>query len=244
MPAARRQSRDPLERYYSRPEYVAPLVVWLRMVAGGDVASSRAAVIAARRALDVNSLTVEPCVGQGHLIIGARRFGLRSARAPWRTVDLDPLAKAAMWRGDWREDCRLWRPATDAVRAMSHRAAEDLRTATLNVTNPPFSGARDIVEASWRHCPNAVVVILQRDSWREPTEDRAQFLIDHPPDVITIGRCKFLGADGRAVLGKDGKPGSGDKASYSLFVWGPDRRGLANGMARIIRWKDAARALA
>jgi hypothetical protein len=243
MPAVRRQSADPLERYYSRPIFAAPLVRWLQMVAFGEVPSSPRSRAAAKAALDPMALAVEPCVGQGHLILGARQYGLRHARAPWRTLDLDPRARAAMWLGDWRKSPATWRPRNDNARARQERLAGDLAAAPLVVTNPPFSIACDVVEASWYNCPHAVVAVLQRQTWHEPTEDRADFFTHHPPDVITIGRCTFLGPDGRAVRGKNGKAGGGDSTVYAWFVYGPDRQGLAGGMARITDWRgwrDAA----
>jgi hypothetical protein len=247
MPAVRRQSADPLERYYSRPIFAAPLVRWLQMVAFGEVPSSPRSRAAAKAALDPMALAVEPCVGQGHLILGARQYGLRHARAPWRTLDLDPRARAAMWIGDWRQPPSSWQPRNDNAWARQIRLADELAVAPLVLTNPPFSIAIDVVEASWRLCPRAVVVVLQRQTWHEPTEDRADFFRQHPPDVITIGRCTFLGPDGRTIRGKNGKAGGGDSTSYALFVFGPDdggnQQGLAGGMARIIDWRgwrDAA----
>lgn len=239
MPAARRQSRDHLERYYSRPEYMGPLVTWLHMVAGRDVPSLPHAVAAARAALDPLALAVEPCVGQGHLILGARQSGLRVPRAPWRTFDLDPRAQAAMFRGDWRQSIATWQARTAAALALQDRLAGDLASAPLVLTNPPFSIAIDIIDACWRICRHAVVAILQRQTWHEPTRDRAEFFQAHPPDVITIGRCTFLGPDGRPVRDKHGRAGGGDHSSYAWFVFGPDRRGLAGGMARIIPWRGS-----
>jgi hypothetical protein len=243
MPAVRRQSADPLERYYSRPIFAAPLVRWLQMVTFGEVPSSPRSRAAAKAALDPMALAVEPCVGQGHLILGARQSGLRHARAPWRTLDLDPRARAAMWLGDWRKSPATWQPRNDNARARQGRLADELAAAPLVLTNPPFSIAIDVVEASWRLCPRAVVVVLQRQTWHEPTEDRADFFRQHPPDIITVGRCKFFGPDGRPVRDKYGRPGGGDHSSYAWFVYGPDRQGLAGGMARIIDWRgwrDAA----
>jgi hypothetical protein len=233
MPAARRQSADPLERYYSRPSYVAPLVAWLRMVASREVPSSPRAVAAARSALAPRARAVEPCVGHGHLILGAREHGLRDRSAPWVTVDADPRARAALVHGDWTTN-----PSTWSARWAPEMLRLYLRDASLVVTNPPFSIAIDVVEAAWRHCPGSVVAILQRQSWYEPTRDRGDFFLEHPPDVITIGRCRFLGRDGRPVRGKNGEAGSGDSTSYAWFVWGTDRQGLAGGMARIIPWRS------
>ena len=233
MPAVRRQSADPLERYYSRPKYVGPLATWLRMVASREVPSSARGVANARSALAPRARAVEPCVGHGHLILGAREHGLRVRNAPWVTVDADPRARAALVHGDWTA-----KPSTWTARWPRNTLRLYMRDASLVVTNPPFSIAIDVVEAAWRHCPGAVVAVLQRQSWYEPTRDREAFFREHPPDVITIGRCTFLGRLGRAIVGKDGKRWSGDSTSYAWFVWGADRQGLAGGLARIIPWRS------
>jgi hypothetical protein len=235
---SRRQSRDPLERYYSDWRFVGPLATWLHRVANGNEPGTPDGTAAARRALDQGSMAVEPCVGRGDLIAGSIRFGLRHPRAPWRTVDIDPQARAAMWHGDWTLEHGLWRPRRDAIAGLDGRLQGDLEATTLVITNPPFSHAIPIVEASWRRCPNAVVAILQRQTWHEPTKHRAQFFIDHPPDVVIIGRCAFLDVEGRPVRAKDGKPGGGDHSSCAWFVWGPNGRGLTNGLTRLIPWRS------
>ncbi len=237
MANARRQSTDPLERYYSRPEFVRPLTTWLAMLRDRDIPSSLNRRQAALAALNPEGLAVEPCVGHGALVTGALQTGLRSPRTPWRTVDLDPGALHAMWRGDWTAGPALWTPRTEAYAALLDRWQADAKRATLVLTNPPFSLATTVVKACWRHCPNAVVAVLQRQTWYEPTQKRAEFFCNHPPDVILIGRCRFVDADGQPVRGKDGRPGSGDNAGYAWFVWGLDRTGLAGGMTRIIPWR-------
>ncbi len=234
----RRQSADPLERYYSRPEFVRPLMTWLEMVRDRDVFSTLAGRNAALSALNTESLAIEPCAGHGALIVGALQVGLRSPNAPWRTVDIDLGAQGAIWRGDFTGDSALWRPRGDTAANLHERWPIDAEHVTLVITNPPFSHTIEIVKACWRQCPNAVVAILQRQTWYEPTQERAEFITQYPPDVICIGRCTFLGVDGQPIRDKTGNPGGGDRVSHAWFVWGPLRIGLAGGMTRIIPWRN------
>ncbi len=224
--ADRRQSTDPLERYYSRPEFAAPLVEWFLRVVRRDLPCEATDRDRVDDLLAGGRLALEPCVGHGGLV-----HGLATLRSRWVTVDLDPDARASQWHGDFLESPITWRWRR---KAMSGRGGNE--AISLVVTNPPFSRAIEVVETAWKRHPEAVVAILQRQTWYEPTAARRQFFIDHPPDVITIGRCSFLDGDGQPVRGKNGAQG-GDHASYAWFVWGLERVGLAGGMARIIPWR-------
>lgn len=227
--AERRQSRDPLERYYSRPGFAAPLIEWFRRIARRQLPCEVMDRCRVAELLAGGQLALEPCVGHGGLV-----HGLASLRARWVTLDLDPGARAAQWHGDFMASPITWRWRRVA---MFDRASSEV--VSLVVTNPPFSRAVEVVEKAWQRHPDAIVAILQRQTWQEPTDARRQFFIDHPPDVITIGRCSFLDATGAPVRGKTGAQG-GDHASYAWFVWGPSKLGLAGGMARIIPWREVS----
>lgn len=203
------RKRAEWERYealYSRPEYVWPLAEYFR-----------------RRcpdALQDGDAWVEPCVGAGDLITGVALY------MPWNLEgyygDVRPV-QIADWHADWTGDdlpvTSEWWPGARAA---------------LVLTNPPFSRAMAIVEASWRHCPGATVAILQRATWYEPTkkDPRGPWLRKHNPDQITIGRCQFFWPDGTSR-------GDGDSCSYTWYVWGPDRQGPLGGHHEIIPWQEA-----
>jgi hypothetical protein len=162
---------DKTEAYYSRPEYVAPLLTYLHR-------------IWTRR----SGIVIEPCVGGGSIIDGLR--------GQWDDIDTrvctgDVRDVGADWIGDWTGSPDTW--------TWNREVREHLQHAALVVTNPPFSAAIDVVEAAWRHCPHADVAILQRASWYEPTAERGPWLRVHNPDQITIGRCEFFRPDGSSA---------------------------------------------
>lgn len=204
------------EALYSRPEYAWPLVQYFRQVLGGPNASGRC-YHQIYRAFD--GLVVEPCVGGRALVDGLRRYGCEAARV--LTGDVRPVG-GVDWLADW----------TDAGALADFQTT--LLAANLVVTNPPFSRAVEIVEASWRRCPDAVVAILQRATWYEPTQDRCAWLREHNPDQVTIGRCEFFWPDGTSR-------GAGDTCSYTWYVFGPDGQGPLGGHHCIIPWKEAPR---
>jgi len=74
------------------------------------------------------------------------------------------------------------------------------------VTNPPFNQADQIVPLAVKYYQH--VAMMLRLSWLEPTEARARFLDEHPPD-------------GLIVLPRHGWRGSGstDSVTSAWFVW-------------------------
>lgn len=203
---------DEREAFYSRAEYVRPLFEYLTRCAVDfpDILSC----------FDFGRAIVEPCVGGGALVDGLAKY--------WHGTDRDVITGdfrdvAADWQGDWTSRPKHWRWNRD-VKAR-------LAGAGLVLTNPPFSLAREIVEASWRHCPRATVAILQRSGFYEPTDDRGDWLRAHNPDRIVIGRCEFFRPDGSSA-------GKGDSTAYEWYVWGPNRQGPREGHHEINPWKE------
>lgn len=206
-----RASWEATEAYYSRPEYVWPLVEYLSQL---PVPMG-------------NDYIVEPCVGGGALVDGLSRY-LEDVERFMLTGDVRDVS--ADWCGNWLERPKHWRWNRD-VRHL-------LDQAWLVATNPPFSLARQVVEASWKHCPGALVAILQRASWYEPTEDRGAWLREYNPDQVTIGRCEFFRPDGSSA-------GKGDSTSYTWYVFMPlssGGQGPRGGHHEIIPWKEAPHA--
>jgi hypothetical protein len=200
---------DATEAYYSRPEYVWPLSEYFRRYH-----------IAERAKIMDGDRWVEPCVGGGDLVVGVERY------FPWQMVPLTGDVREvtmARWVGDWRLPLPL-------------PQAQGVQDAALVATNPPFSLAIEVVEAAWRHAPHALVCILQRATWYEPTEERGPWLRVHNPDQITIGRCEFFRPDGSSA-------GKGDTCSYTWYVFGNswNRHGPRGGLHEIIPWKEAPR---
>lgn len=206
------------EALYSRPEYAWPLVRYLRSVADQycfRVEDQQAAQWASDA---IAGPLVEPCVGGGAIVDGIQRYtGVQQVLCG----DIRDVERAN-WIGDWRVGS-VWDVRT---------AMPNVSVAAMVASNPPFSQAVEIVEASWERCPNAVVAILQRATWYEPTKDRGAWLREHCPDQVTIGRCEFFWPDGTSR-------GSGDTCSYTWYVFGPNREGLRGGHHCIIPWTEA-----
>jgi hypothetical protein len=214
-----RAAWDITEAYYSRPEYVRPLVTYFDTLCDFVSDDTWDAINTA-----LHGRIVEPCVGGGALVDGLARY--------WNRVDTNVLtgdirAVGADWTGDWTADPSTWTWNRDVQRYLAK--------AGIVVSNPPFEPAIDIVEASWRHCPDAIVAILQRATWYEPTIERAPWLMAHNPDQITIGRCEFFRPDGTSA-------GKGDTCSYTWYVFGPNKTGPRGGHHCIIPWKETAHA--
>ena len=74
------------------------------------------------------------------------------------------------------------------------------------ITNPPFNCAIDILKTAHANVPN--IAMLLRLSFLEPTKDRQEFLINHPPNkVLVLPRISFTG---------DGKT---DSVTCAWLVW-------------------------
>ena len=114
------------------------------------------------------SRVFEPCAGDGAI---ARHF------SGCVTNDIDP-ARTADFHYD-ATDCDLW---------------DEAEWIGINwiVSNPPFKQALEIVEMATACSVN--VAMLLRISFLEPTKQREQFLLKHPPDgLIYLPRYSFTG---------------------------------------------------
>jgi hypothetical protein len=206
---------DEREAFYSRPEYVWPLCQYLTACAEADPA------ILAR--FDYGRAIIEPCVGGGALVDGLSRY--------WHGTDRDVITGdirgvGADWQGDWLSRQKHWRWNRDV--------RDRLPSAGLVLSNPAFTIAREIVDASWRHCPDAIVAMLLPARWYENTEGRGAWLREHNPDRINIGRCEFYRPDGSSA-------GKGDSTTYEWMIWMPRAaggQGPRGGHHEIIPWKE------
>lgn len=240
------QEWDEREVYYSLPVYIWPLFEYLRRLAFErdeyrHIARHRRALVRkwTRKVFAATGVFVEPCAGAGALVDGWCQYvlhGLEQYVEPNQVLTGEVRDLATDWHGDWcAEDSGSWVFRRPSVRALmgweDHGTGRRTRPFSLLATNPPFSRAKEVVEAAWRHC-TGITAILQRSSWYEPTEERGRWLQAHNPDQIVIGRCRFTRPDGSSA-------GAGDSCSYSWFVWGPDKRGLLSGYRELLDWRDA-----
>jgi hypothetical protein len=203
---------DEREVYYSQPEHVWPLVEYLRRVAPACL----------------DGVIVEPCVGGGALVDGLERY---HPGTDARVVTGDVRDVGADWIGDWTAPVTSWRFA----RSPEHVQGQ-IYCASLIVSNPPFTQVIEIIEASWRRCPGAVVAMLLPARWYEPTKKRGPWLRRHNPDRINIGRCEFVRPDGSSA-------GDGDSTTYEWNVWlsleANGGNGPLGGHHEIIPWKES-----
>jgi hypothetical protein len=235
---------DEREVYYSLPVYIWPLVEYLRRLAFDTrcytwFGRHRRALARKWARQAFAGPFVEPCAGSGALVDGwcyyaAVAQGVSLPCTLLTTGDIRELPTD--WCGDWcATDTGLWTFNRPSVRAQmgweDHGTGRRSHPFSLVATNPPFTLAREVVEASWRHC-TGITAILQRSSWYEPTEERGPWLRARNPDQLVIGRCSFRRPDGSSA-------GAGDSCSYSWFVWGPDKRGPLGGHHEILPWRDA-----
>ena len=127
----------------------------------------------------------EPCVGAGDI---ARVIDAAQLTHYLVTNDID-ASRAATMHHDARTR-EAWQKPCDWV-----------------VSNPPFSDAMAITRLAHEHAKWGVAMLL-RLSFLEPTEDRGQWLADHPPSkLIVMPRISFTG---------DGKT---DSVTTAWLVW-------------------------
>jgi hypothetical protein len=80
----------------------------------------------------------------------------------------------------------------------------------VGLTNPGFNVAFDVAKAGYDEVRVALIMLL-RITWCEPTEDRCDWLWEHPPTLaLVMPRYSYR------------KNGSGDSATTAWFVWAKD----------------------
>lgn len=118
---------------------------------------------------------VEPCCGDGAIV---REL----------SGDFDLLTNDVVAREPFVPDFLL-----DATQAKTWDAFRRVDKLDAVITNPPFDQAFDIV----RHALDAVEIglaILLRLSWLEPTDERGEWLSEHPPTrQIVLPRHDYRG---------------------------------------------------
>ncbi|MGE0450872.1 MAG: hypothetical protein AB7Q29_14965 [Vicinamibacterales bacterium] len=88
-------------------------------------------------------------------------------------------------------------------------------------TNPTFEHAFDIARLGFERCERALI-LLNRITWLEPTEDRGDWLEEHPPtSTIVLPRWNFRTVDGK---------GGSDSAPPAWFIWAKDPQVCAPGV--------------
>ena len=175
-------------------------------------------------------LYCEPAVGDGAIVEAIT--ALRPHRVTgWITNDLRPT-HPPRWTvrpvfdhraGDW-----FGKEADEYYLALSNPAEPVVAV----VTNPPFRLAQEFVELSWRRFPKAIVIVLQRRTWRD--EARKDFFRRHNPDEYTLARrVRFRWPNGEPV----GKNGATYSCAHTWYVFGPDcaATGPRNGLCRTLK---------
>ena len=115
----------------------------------------------------------------------------------------------------WTNDIDLSVNADSHSDATNPKSWEQFPGTDWIVTNPPFNVAFPILENAYRHARVGVVMFL-RLSFQEPTEERGQWLFDHPRHIDLIyPRFKFR-------KGKDGKNWQTDSMPIVAMVWRKD----------------------
>lgn len=150
----------------------------------------------------------EPCVGDG-VIVRAMRDILGDS-VSFVTNDIDPNVEA-----DYHLDA-----CSDSTWA---RVVAECGPIDWVVTNPPFGPKGHpqcvpITKLAWMMARKGVIMLL-RLSFLEPCEDRAEFLSDNPPSIISVPRISFTG-DGHT-----------DNVCTPWFVW---RKGVTTQFVKVI----------
>jgi len=115
----------------------------------------------------------EPCAGRGKIVQVLTTTGLRLATndllapTPWQQSDV---------RLDMLMDARKPEPYETAVRVLGGPL-------DWIITNPPFNQGIAILKEAYKHAEVGLAFFL-RVSFLEPIEERAWFLVAHPPDFV------------------------------------------------------------
>lgn len=159
--------------------------------------------------LPADGYVLEPCAGDGRI--------LRAVQARWphrglRAVEINGHYEAALrpWAITHIADFRVW--------AQDHRrtfAGCEGCGPTLIITNPPYSIAREIVDAAFAVArPDATIAMLLRLGFLE-SDKRRDWWQDHPLDALYVlsKRPSFTGT-------------GTNFSAYGWFVWGGTEKGV------------------
>lgn len=163
----------------------------------------------------IEGIVGEPCKGSGNL---SDLFPYIDRVGHHWTNDLDPSVDA-----DFNLD------AADST------SWGQLPESDWIITNPPFNAAFPILQNAYNHARVGVVMFL-RLSFQEPTEERAQWLHDHPRHLdLVYPRFKFR-------KGKDGRSWQTDSVPIIAMVWRKDTdkqlSPISIPQSHILGWHD------
>lgn len=148
---------------------------------------------------NIRGTVIEPCVGVGRLLQRLPPSGHRVI-----TNDIDPDVIAQYHEDACRHDARVWSDPADWV-----------------ITNPPFSKARDILDAAFASQVHNIAFLV-RLSFLEPTRDRSGLLQAHNDKMVWLGTF----GSPRPRFTKKGT----DTVTTAWLVWRADWSWAASGI--------------
>ena len=96
------------------------------------------------------------------------------------------------------------------------------------ISNPPFSKAPSIVKHAFHHATCGVAFLL-RLTFLEPCQNRTDFLVNHPPNILVMPRHSFTG------------DGNVDSVTCAWFIWIKEKKqtelGKSSSTVKIISRK-------
>lgn len=164
------------------------------------------ATLALLQHVPISGVVFEPCSGTQQI---ARV--VRSAGCTVLTNDLDPAFPAECHMDATQSSLWAWAGRVDWV-----------------VSNPPFNCCQPIILHAMAHASRGVAMFL-RLSYKEPCNDRAEFLAAHPPSEIVLPRISFTG---------DGKT---DNVTCSWFIWDFERLAKGEGFVKVMTKAEVGR---
>lgn len=148
---------------------------------------------------------LEPCVGNGAIL----------RELP---EDADVVTNDIVPRDPILPDFLL-----DARQSASWLAFRKTGLLEVVITNPPFDVAFDIATRAFTAATRGLALLL-RLSWLEPTEERSQWLQEHPPTrLIVLPRHDFRGN------------GSTDSVTSAWMLWAKDATFCKPGIEIVTR---------
>lgn len=153
--------------------------------------------------LPVHGRFIEPAYGGGAIVDVCLEWDPSVTK--WTIFDIEPRGNGTTKR-DWIAD-----------------QPDRFDDASLCISNPPYSIAQEFIEASFRQCPNADVVMLLRLGFLA-SEKRAKFFARYGvPDLYILPN--------RPSFTEDGKTDSSD---YAWFVWPKRRASQFGGIVKML----------